>query len=276
MRVRLDIAYDGTDFAGWAVQPHRRTVQGTIEDALTTILRLTHIPRLVVAGRTDAGVHATGQVAHVELDLNDGHDLVRLRRRLSSLLRQTPDVVVKGVTKAPEGFDARFSPLARRYEYRLLDREEMRNPLVRHRTVWTSTPLDIDLMNATAASLVGLRNFGAFCKPRDGATTIRELQEFTWMRDETGTLIARLQADAFCHSMVRSLVGACVEVGSARLDLSDLGDVADAAQRTSVFKIMPAHGLTLTEVIYPPDAELGLRAELTRAKRDMTGNGSDS
>jgi tRNA pseudouridine38-40 synthase len=276
MRVRLDIAYDGTDFAGWAVQPHRRTVQGTIEDALTTILRLTHIPRLVVAGRTDAGVHATGQVAHVELDLNDGLDLVRLRRRLSSLLRQTPDVVVKGVTKAPEGFDARFSPLARRYEYRLLDREELRNPLVRHRTVWTSTPLDLDLMNATAASLVGLRNFGAFCKPREGATTIRELQEFAWTRDDTGTLIARLQADAFCHSMVRSLVGACVEVASARLDLGDLGDVADAAQRTSVFKIMPAHGLTLTEVLYPPDAELGLRAELTRAKRGMTGKGSDS
>jgi len=276
MRVRLDIAYDGTDFAGWAVQPHRRTVQGTIENALTTILRLTHIPRLVVAGRTDAGVHATGQVAHVELDLNDGLDLVRLRRRLSSLLRQTPDVVIKSVTKAPEGFDARFSPLARRYEYRLLDREELRNPLVRHRTVWTSTPLDLDLMNATAASLVGLRNFGAFCKPREGATTIRELQEFAWTRDDTGTLIARLQADAFCHSMVRSLVGACVEVGSSRLELADLGDVADAAQRTSVFKIMPAHGLTLTEVIYPPDAELGLRAELTRARRGMTGNGSDS
>jgi tRNA pseudouridine38-40 synthase len=276
MRVRLDIAYDGTDFAGWAVQPHRRTVQGTIEDALTTILRLTHIPRLVVAGRTDAGVHATGQVAHVELDLNDGLDLVRLRRRLSSLLRQTPDVVIKSVTKAPEGFDARFSPLARRYEYRLLDREELRNPLVRHRTVWTSTPLDLDLMNATAASLVGLRNFGAFCKPREGATTIRELQEFAWTRDDTGTLIARLQSDAFCHSMVRSLVGACVEVGSSRLELADLGDVADAAQRTSVFKIMPAHGLTLTEVIYPPDAELGLRAELTRARRGMTGNGSDS
>ena len=276
MRVRLDIAYDGTDFAGWAVQPHRRTVQGTIEDALTTILRLTQVPRLVVAGRTDAGVHATGQVAHVELDLDDGQDLVRLRRRLSSLLRQTPDVVVKAVTKAPEGFDARFSPLARRYEYRLLDREELRNPLVRHRTVWTSTPLDCDLMNETAASLIGLRDFGAFCKPREGATTIRELQEFAWVRDDTGTLIARLQADAFCHSMVRALVGACVEVGSARLDLSDLGDVADAAQRTSVFKIMPAHGLTLTEVIYPPDAELGLRAELTRAKRDMTGNGSDS
>jgi tRNA pseudouridine38-40 synthase len=276
MRVRLDIAYDGTDFAGWAVQPNRRTVQGTLEDALTTVLRLTEVTRLVVAGRTDAGVHATGQVAHVDLDLDDGVDLIRLTRRLSSLLRSTPDVVIKNVTRAPDGFDARFSPLARRYEYRLLDREELRNPLVRHRTVWTSTPLDIDLMNETASSLIGLRDFGAFCKPREGATTIRELQQFTWMRDDTGTLIARLQADAFCHSMVRALVGACVEVGSARLALSELGDVRDAAQRTSDFKIMPAHGLTLTEVIYPPDEQLGLRADLTRAKRDMTGRGSDS
>jgi tRNA pseudouridine38-40 synthase len=276
MRVRLDIAYDGTDFAGWAVQPNRRTVQGTLEDALTTVLRLTEVTRLVVAGRTDAGVHATGQVAHVDLDLDDGVDLLRLTRRLSSLLRSTPDVVIKNVTRAPDGFDARFSPLARRYEYRLLDREELRNPLVRHRTVWTSTPLDIDLMNETASSLIGLRDFGAFCKPREGATTIRELQQFTWMRDDTGTLIARLQADAFCHSMVRALVGACVEVGSARLALSELGDVRDAAQRTSDFKIMPAHGLTLTEVIYPPDEQLGLRADLTRAKRDMTGHGSDS
>lgn len=276
MRVRLDIAYDGTDFAGWAVQPNRRTVQGTLEDSLATVLRLTEVTRLVVAGRTDAGVHATGQVAHVDLDLDDGVDLIRLTRRLSSLLRSTPDVVIKNVTRAPDGFDARFSPLARRYEYRLLDREELRNPLVRHRTVWTSTPLDIDLMNETASSLVGLRDFGAFCKPREGATTIRELQQFTWMRDDTGTLIARLQADAFCHSMVRALVGACVEVGSARLTLSELGDVRDAAQRTSEFKIMPAHGLTLTEVVYPPDEQLGLRADLTRAKRDMTGHGSDS
>lgn len=276
MRVRLDIAYDGTDFAGWAVQPNRRTVQGTIEEALATVLRLTTAPRLVVAGRTDAGVHATGQVAHVDLDLDDDVDFVRLTRKLSSLLRSTPDVVIKGLREAAPGFDARFSPLARRYEYRLLDREELRNPLVRHRTVWTSAHLNVELMSETAATLVGLRDFGAFCKPREGATTIRELQEFTWTRDETGTLIARLQADAFCHSMVRALVGACVEVGSGRLTLADLGDVRDAAQRTSAFKIMPAHGLTLTDVIYPTDDQLGARAELTRAKRETTGNGSDS
>jgi tRNA pseudouridine38-40 synthase len=277
MRVRLDIAYDGTDFAGWATQPNLRTVQQTVEDALSTILRLTRPVRLVVAGRTDAGVHATGQVAHADLDeIDEKTDLVRLTRKLTSLLNQSPDVVVRAVTRAPEGFDARFSPMARRYEYRIVDNDVDRDPLKRHQSAWINRPLDVKLMNDTASSLVGLRDFGAFCKPREGATTIRELQVFDWNRDDTGALVGRLQADAFCHSMVRALVGACVEVGSGKLALKDLGDVRDAAVRTSEFKIMPAHGLTLCEVIYPPDELMGERAQLTRAKRDATGNGSDS
>jgi tRNA pseudouridine38-40 synthase len=277
MRVRLDIAYDGTDFAGWATQPNLRTVQQTVEDALSTILRLTRPVRLVVAGRTDAGVHATGQVAHADLDeIDEKTDLVRLTRKLTSLLNQSPDVVIRSITRAPEGFDARFSPLARRYEYRIVDDDTKRDPLTRHQTVWFKRRLDLALMNETAASLVGLRDFGAFCKPREGATTIRELQVFDWNRDDSGALVGRLQADAFCHSMVRALVGACVEVGSGKLALKDMGKVRDAAVRTSAFKIMPAHGLTLTEVIYPPDDQMGARAQLTRAKRDATGNGSDS
>jgi tRNA pseudouridine38-40 synthase len=277
MRVRLDIAYDGTDFAGWATQPNLRTVQQTVEDALSTILRLTRPVRLVVAGRTDAGVHATGQVAHADLDeIDEKTDLVRLTRKLTSLLNQSPDVVVRAVTRAPDGFDARFSPMARRYEYRIVDNDVDRDPLKRHQSAWINRPLDVQLMNDTASSLVGLRDFGAFCKPREGATTIRELQVFDWNRDDTGALVGRLQADAFCHSMVRALVGACVEVGSGKLALKDMGKVRDAAVRTSAFKIMPAHGLTLTEVIYPPDDQMGARAQLTRAKRDATGNGSDS
>jgi tRNA pseudouridine38-40 synthase len=277
MRVRLDIAYDGTDFAGWATQPNLRTVQQTVEDALTTVLRLTQPVRLVVAGRTDAGVHATGQVAHADLDeIDEKTDLVRLTRKLTSLLNQSPDVVIRSITRAPEGFDARFSPLARRYEYRIVDNDVDRDPLKRHQSAWINRPLDVQLMNDTASSLVGLRDFGAFCKPREGATTIRELQVFDWNRDDSGALVGRLQADAFCHSMVRALVGACVEVGSGKLALKDMGKVRDAAVRTSAFKIMPAHGLTLTEVIYPPDDQMGARAQLTRAKRDATGNGSDS
>jgi tRNA pseudouridine38-40 synthase len=277
MRVRLDIAYDGTDFAGWATQPNLRTVQQTVEDALSTILRLTRPVRLVVAGRTDAGVHATGQVAHADLDeIDEKTDLVRLTRKLTSLLNQSPDVVVRAVTRAPDGFDARFSPMARRYEYRIVDNDVDRDPLKRHQSAWINRPLDVQLMNDTASSLVGLRDFGAFCKPREGATTIRELQVFEWNRDDSGALVGRLQADAFCHSMVRALVGACVEVGSGKLALKDMGKVRDAAVRASAFKIMPAHGLTLTEVIYPPDDQMGARAQLTRAKRDATGNGSDS
>jgi tRNA pseudouridine38-40 synthase len=277
MRVRLDIAYDGTDFAGWATQPNLRTVQQTVEDALSTILRLTRPVRLVVAGRTDAGVHATGQVAHADLEeIDEKTDLVRLTRKLTSLLNQSPDVVVRAVTRAPDGFDARFSPMARRYEYRIVDNDVDRDPLKRHQSAWINRPLDVQLMNDTASSLVGLRDFGAFCKPREGATTIRELQVFDWNRDDSGALVGRLQADAFCHSMVRALVGACVEVGSGKLALKDMGKVRDAAVRTSAFKIMPAHGLTLTEVIYPPDDQMGARAQLTRAKRDATGNGSDS
>lgn len=277
MRVRLDIAYDGTDFAGWAIQPNLRTVQATIEDALTTVLRLTQPVRLVVAGRTDAGVHATGQVAHADLDvINEKTDLVRLTRKLTSLLNQSHDVVIRSVTRAPDGFDARFSPLARRYEYRIVDDDAKRDPLTRHQTVWIKSRLDFELMNETAASLVGLRDFGAFCKPRERASTIRELQVFEWQRETSGTLVARIQADAFCHSMVRALVGACVKVGSGKLARKDLGDVADAAVRTSAFKIMPAHGLTLAEVIYPTDHEMGERANLTRARRDASGQANDS
>jgi tRNA pseudouridine38-40 synthase len=277
MRVRLDIAYDGTNFAGWAMQPNLRTVQATVEDALTTVLRLTQPVRLVVAGRTDAGVHATGQVAHADLDVIDEKtDLVRLTRKLISLLNQSPDVVIRSITRAPDGFDARFSPLARRYEYRIVDDDAKRDPLTRHQTVWFKRRLDLALMNEAAASLVGLRDFGAFCKPRERATTIRELQVFEWNREDSGTLVARIQADAFCHSMVRALVGACVKVGSGKLALKDLGDVADAAVRTSTFKIMPAHGLTLAEVIYPTEREMGERANLTRARRDASGYGSDS
>ena len=270
MRLRLDIAYDGTDFAGWAAQPNLRTVQSTIEDALATVLRLDPAPRLVVAGRTDAGVHATGQVAHVDLEApGDGIDLQRLTRKLSSALKQSPDVIIEKITVAPEGFDARFSPIARRYEYRLIDDDRLRNPLARHQTVWLSHPLDVELLNVTAVSLIGLRDFGAFCKPREGATTIRELQIFEWTREESGVLVARLQADAFCHSMVRALVGACVAVGAGKLALDELESVRDAAERTSLFKIMPAHGLTLTDVIYPPDDQLAARAEQTRAKREQ-------
>jgi len=282
-RYRLDIAYQGTDFNGWGRQPGLRTVQGTLEDALATIFRRAgEPPLLTVAGRTDAGVHAVGQVAHV--DLSPAQEAVlrkphgkrpplsaeeALGRRLNGILGPVSDVVVLSATVAPEGFDARFSALWRRYEYRVADRAALRDPLQRHRTAWVSADLDVDAMDMAAHGLLGLHDFASYCKAREGATTIRTLQAFSWRRDEDGVLVAELTADAFCHSMVRALVGACVEVGEGKLGAGDLVALRDEKQRTSAFKVMPARGLTLMEVGYPEGAELALRAERTRAMREL-------
>lgn len=284
-RFRLDIAYDGTEFRGWAKQPGLRTVQGVLEDALATLFgRRGDEPGLTVAGRTDAGVHATGQVAHVDLLPRHVEILNRQRRRgahrmepgetlarrFAGVLKRSPDVVVTGASVAPAGFDARFSAVWRRYEYRLADPVTGRNPLERNTVVWHPRPLDVAAMDAAAERLIGLHDFGAYCKPREGATTIRTLQNFDWSRDADGRIVARVQADAFCHSMVRSLVGACVAVGEGALTAADLVKLRDAAERTSAVKVMAAHGLALTQVGYPEDDLLAVRAELTRAKRTLT------
>ena len=299
VRLRLDLAYDGTDFAGWAKQPSLRTVEETLEQAFAQVLRMDESPRIVCAGRTDAGVHASGQVAHIDVPVSqlllvaysraeqevltetegihfvDGQAQVpelltqALSRRVNGSLGRNADVVINRITVAPPGFEARFSPLARRYEYRIVDGLERLDPINRRITTFSFYPLDVEKMNDAATMLVGLRDFGAFCKPRPGATTIRELQEFHWTRNEQGVIVARVQADAFCHSMVRSLVGACVAAGSQANSLDEIVHLRDAAERTSVFKVMPAHGLTLSEVIYPPDDEVGDRAELTRSRRSL-------
>lgn len=284
-RIRLGIAYDGTNFAGWSRQPELRTVQGVLEGALHTLFRRHEpTPTLTVAGRTDAGVHALGQVAHVDLTAEQVDSLLRprkarnasadvdaaaaLRRRLTGILGGAgSDVVVTSAALAEPGFDARFSALWRRYEYRISDPTGPRNPLHRFSTVWHPRSLDVDAMNAAAGTLLGLHDFAAYCKPREGATTIRTLQEFGWRRDADGVLVSRLQADAFCHSMVRALVGACVAVGEGRLGRDDLVLLREVGARTSAFKVMPAKGLTLMEVGYPHGSQLAARAEQTRAKR---------
>lgn len=281
-RVRLDIRYDGTAFSGWARQPGLRTVQGELEAALATVFRRAgEPPRLTVAGRTDVGVHATGQVAHVDLTDAQLRILDRpdrggrpgpagpsaLARRLNGIAGLESDVRVASSEFAPPGFDARFSAVWRRYEYRIADAEAAQDPRRRLHTLWHPAALDVVAMHDAATSLLGLHDFATFCKPREGATTIRELQSFTWERDDHGVLVARLQADAFCRSMVRALVGACVAVGGSKLTAVRAAELRDEAQRGSEFVVMPAKGLTLTEVGYPPDAELGTRAEQTRAKR---------
>lgn len=283
-RIRFDIAYQGTDFNGWSRQPGLRTVQGEIEAALLIILRRHQpIQSLVVAGRTDAGVHATGQVAHLDLTPQQAESLERpqrgktrgrydgpgsLARRINGLAGLESDIFISRSAIAEPGFDARFSPLWRRYEYRIADTAAPRNPLERHRTVWYPALLDLDLMNVAAGTLTGLHDWAAYCKPREGATTVRTLQEFSWRRDEDGVLIASVRADAFCHSMVRSLVGACVAVGQRNLAADRPEEIRDQRLRGSEFKVMPAKGLTLMEIGYPPDDQLGARAELTRARRD--------
>ncbi|MGN7797952.1 tRNA pseudouridine(38-40) synthase TruA [Leifsonia sp. 22587] len=282
-RYRLDIAYQGTDFNGWGRQPGLRTVQGTLEDALATIFRRAGEPSLLtVAGRTDAGVHAVGQVAHIDLTPEQEAALRKphgkrpplsaeeaLGRRLNGILGPVSDVVVLAATVAPDGFDARFSALWRRYEYRVADRLALRDPLQRHRTAWVSSDLDVARMDMASHGLLGLHDFASYCKAREGATTIRTLQAFSWSRDADGVLIADLTADAFCHSMVRALVGACVEVGEGKLEPDALVALRDERRRTSAFKVMPARGLTLLEVGYPEGAELALRAERTRALREL-------
>ncbi|MDD7963267.1 tRNA pseudouridine(38-40) synthase TruA [Microbacterium thalli] len=273
MRLRLDIAYDGTAFSGWARQPQLRTVQGAIEAAVTRVLG--GEAQLVVAGRTDAGVHASGQVAH--LDLSDAQEArlgrgrspepTALAARLNGVLGRYADVHVRATSVAPVGFDARFSAVWRRYAYRVADRDTGYDPLERFRTTFVPASLDVAAMDAAARSLTGLHDFAAYCKPRPEATTIRTLLEFDWRRDESGVLVANVKADAFCHSMVRALVGACVGVGEGRLQVADVIALRDARTRTSAFPVLAARGLTLTEVGYPADDLLAARAEQTRARR---------
>ncbi|MFC0680763.1 tRNA pseudouridine synthase A [Lysobacter korlensis] len=284
-RLRLDVAYDGTRFSGWTRQPELRTVQGELEAALATVFRRhPPAPALTVAGRTDAGVHATGQVAHLDLGEAQLAGLTArqrgkvarpeedpadaLRRRLNGIAGLASDLYVSRVSVAPLGFDARFSAIWRRYEYRVADTLAVRNPLLQNHTLWHPAALDADEMDRAARALVGLWDWAAFCKPREGSTTVRSLQEFTWHRDDFGVLIASVQADAFCHSMVRALVGASIAVGEGKLPAERLTELRDEQQRGSEFIVAPAKGLTLLEVGYPQPREYGARAEQTRARRD--------
>lgn len=278
VRLRLDLAYDGTDFHGWARQKGQlRTVQAVLEDALALILR--HPVELTVAGRTDAGVHAAGQVAHFDVPARcleqrsiDG-DPQRLVRRLARLLE--PDVRVHGCTFAPVGFDARFSALRRHYVYRVTTHPSGALPTrARDTAVWPKQ-VDLELMSAAAATLVGLNDFAAFCKAKPHATTVRDLQQFLWRDVSTVTepqlYEARVSADAFCWSMVRSLVGCCLAVGEGRRDVDFAGQLLGERQRSSRVPVAPAKGLSLVGVDYPADTELAARAEVTRDRRAELG-----
>jgi tRNA pseudouridine38-40 synthase len=277
LRVRLELDYDGTEFAGWAPQPGQRTVAGTLAEALGTVLRMPGQPiALVVAGRTDAGVHATGQVCHLDLPAAawpsvPGRSAVlpgdSLVRRLAGVL--PPDVRVRTVGLAPAGFDARFSALRRRYAYRVCDHPAGVPPLRRRDVLQHRRLLEVDAMDAACLPLAGLHDFAAFCRRRAGATTVRTLLEYSWARDEQGFAVARVVADAFCHSMVRALVGAALAVGDGRRGPGWPVEVLARGARDGAVTVAPAHGLVLEQVVYPPDADLARRAREARAVRTL-------
>lgn len=265
-RLRLDIAYDGTHFFGWATQPGHRTLQDLIEEAISRISQ-TNIDS-IVAGRTDAGVHATGQVIHVDVpDAMFERDLtyLDLRYKLNRILDE--DVRIMKVSDAPQGFHARFSALRRYYSYKILDNNDVIAPLSRHDVASWYRPLDADRMNEASALLLGHHDFAAFCKFKVGGTTIRTLEKYEWHRSDEGLLVADVVADAFCYSMVRNLVGAVVCVADGRQSPAWIAQLLANKERVSDSLVFPARGLTLYQVDYPSNDQLLERAKITVAKR---------
>jgi tRNA pseudouridine38-40 synthase len=266
VRLRIDLSYDGSGFSGWAAQPGRRTVAEVVAVALGRVLRLPGPPDLTVAGRTDAGVHARGQVVHADVPaLAWSAAAERVVTRLSGAL--PADVRVRAIGPAPGGFDARFSALWRRYSYRVCDDPAAADPLRRHETLWYFRRLDVSAMNQAALACLGEHDFAAFCRRREGASTIRTLRTLAWHRDEDGIAVATVVADAFCHNMVRSLVGAMLAVGDGRKPPGWPAAVLAAAIRDPAVQVMPPHGLCLEEVAYPPPAALATRAAAARHLR---------
>ena len=271
IRVRLDVGYDGSGFSGWARQPGQRTVQETLEDALARVLRLPEPPALTVAGRTDAGVHARGQVAHCDVPAARwaaGKDTAV--RRLARLLPR--DVRVHRIAPAPPGFDARFSAIWRRYAYRVCDDAAAADPLARGITLWYRHRLDVGAMNEAARACLGEHDFAAFCRRREGASTVRSLLRLDWVRTTPALAEATVVADAFCHNMVRALVGALLRVGDGSKPPSWPAQVLAAGARDPAITVLPPHGLCLEEVGYPPDAELSARAAVSRNLRSLAGD----
>ena len=270
IRVRLDLAYDGTGFSGWATQPGQRTVQGELSRVLGHVLRLPEPVRLTVAGRTDTGVHARGQVAHADLSAPvwEEHGPAALRRLARAL---PPDIRVRAIGPAPEGFDARFAALWRRYAYRICDHPADADPLRRHDTLWNPRPLDLTAMNEAASLLLGEHDFAAFCRRREGATTVRALRRLDWQRDADGVAVGVVVADAFCHNMVRALVGALLPVGEGSRPPSWPSQVLTAAVRDPAVRVVAPHGLCLEEVRYPDQDQLAARAAATRRVRGLRG-----
>jgi tRNA pseudouridine38-40 synthase len=266
IRIRGKISYDGKDFSGWGMQPNRRTVQGELENAISTLLR---VDRVVVqcAGRTDAGVHATAQVIHFDIAEKDAMEMKDLTYRINAILPE--DISIQELEITAADFDARFAALSRSYEYLIY--QGQRNPLLRDRAHRSYLPLDVKAMNDASQSLIGLHDFSAFCKKREGATTIRTLMKFAWTETPDGLIKVELQADAFCYSMVRGLIGAVLAIGEGKFDKAWLENYLAGKEREAHVFAAPALGLTLVDVEYPAPSEYAQRIAETLQVRDSDG-----
>lgn len=283
IRLRLDLAYRGAPFHGWARQPGLLTVQGRLEEALSLISR--QPAQLTVAGRTDAGVHARGQVAHLDvpqefwLSLSRGreeNDQVRgerLRARLEGLAGRGLNgaLAIKQVRVVSRDFDARFSALSRTYRYLICDDPRAQDPC-RLDIARTSSPLEETTMQVAAQALCGEHDFLPFAKPREGATTVRTLHSFNISRPHPGIVQAMIRADAFCHSQVRFMMGALVEIGRGKYEPNWVGELLAAGVRDQRVPLADGRGLTLWEVAYPPEDEYALQAQKAKVVRTLPEN----
>ena len=269
IRFKAQVSYHGGKFNGWAKQPDKRTVHAEIVKALTTVFGEADDDfGMRVAGRTDAGVHALAQVFHFDVTplrmkrIERGPDLLS---RLNSLL--PADIRLFSCDVAPDGFDARFSATHRQYRYRVSDHDSQRNPLEADFTLWHTRPLDAVAMQGAALELVGLHDFASFCRPRDFGTTIRDLREVRVVRTDSGVIEIWLTADAFCHNMVRAVVGALMAVGGGTATVGEVRQVLAAKSREDMFKVVAPKGLTLMQIGYPADEQLAAQAVITKVQR---------
>ncbi|MGH2784081.1 MAG: tRNA pseudouridine(38-40) synthase TruA [Actinomycetota bacterium] len=238
----LLVAYDGTDFHGFARQPSRRTVQGVLEEALSQLLRTP--VRTTGAGRTDAGVHAAGQV--VSFEAPDGTDSAWVAARLNK--RLGPEVSIRGAAAVPDSFDARFGAKRREYEYHLY-RTPAPDPFLDRFAVHLPGDLDLLAMRSAAKAFVGEHDFSSFCRRGEGSL-VRRVRSITFASPEPGRLVVRVVADSFCHQMVRSLVGLLLEIGRGKRPAGDARKALSARNRGAAGPVAPAKGLVLRSVTY--------------------------
>lgn len=276
IRYRINLAYDGSAYYGWARQSGRKTVQQSLLDALTLVFgESTNDFSMRVAGRTDAGVHAFSQVAHIDVTAAQIKRLGRTKSiafRLNSILDR--DIRIHSFEIAPPGFHARFSATFRRYRFRIADGPVAKDALQARYTLWLAHELDLDLMRDGAKEFIGLHDFNSFCKARVGATTIRNMKSIKISRNPElgGVIEIELIADAFCHNMVRAIVGGLIAVAQGSAEKSEITHALKVAQKRAPFKVATPEGLTLVEIGYPADDKLEEQAAITRKKRQLNAN----